>query len=274
MTFRGELWPQDKFGRVENAADRARVPALARRVSRAVAEAYRTRLGEMLHSVYLTGPAARGREGPVEAFGVLRMTSTPIGEAWLDETAGVIRARWPAAGLPKLELYRWREVFPDGDAFSPARFRIGVNSVCLYGRDLGRALAPQKLSVAATNAWLVTVRERLGKVQHRLELGAREDEVAREAAQAARFLLTAGFALVMPHEAVYTEDPELQREFIAMNFPERADDVRALYALYEVPPREADVALPVLERYGRWFLAECDRWLDRHNPQRLQALPA
>lgn len=264
----------DRFGRVENAADRGRLAPLARRVARAISEAFRTRFGAALHSVYLTGAATRGRPGPIEGFGVLRMTATAVGPAWLEQASGAIRARWPAAGSPELALHTWRDVFPEGDAFSQPRFRIAVNSLCLAGRDLTRLIAPQRLSAPAANAWIVGVRERLAQASAAVTLAARDEDVKAQARIIGRYLLTAGFALVMPHEGVYSEDPDLQRDFIALNYPERAGDLALVYKLAVEPSAAPSEIAQVVEGYGRWFAAECDGWLDRNNPQRLASLPA
>jgi hypothetical protein len=264
----------DRFGRAMNAGDRAAMTPLARRVARAIGDSCRERLGSSLHSVYLTGPAARGRPGPIRAFAVLRMTASTVGLAWLEETAGAIRARWPGVGHPELKLYAWREVFPAADAFSPARFQLGVNSVCLVGRDLARLVAPQRLNVSAANSWIVQVRERVAGALSRIDLASSEEEVALVSSDISRFLLNAGFALVMPHEGVYTEDPDLQRDFIALNFPDRSDEVELAYQFIVEPTRSAAELIHLIDSLGSWLSHECDAWLDRHNPQRLAALPA
>jgi hypothetical protein len=264
----------DRFGRAMNAGDRAAMTPFGRRIARAIADSYRERLGSSLHSVYLTGPAARGRPGPISAFGVLRMTAATMSAAWLAETADAIAARWPGVGRPALKLYAWREVFPAGDAFSSPRFQLGVNSVCLVGRDLARLVAPQRLNISAANAWIVQVRERVEGALARLDGVVREDDVAYEAAEMSRFLLSAGFALVMPHEGVYTEDPDLERDFIALNHPERAEEAElAHHFLYE-PSLSGRELSHFLESFGGWLAGECEAWLDKHNPQRLTALPA
>lgn len=270
----GELWPMDRFGRAMNAGDRTALTPLGRRVARSIADGYRDRLGSSLHSVYLSGPLARGRMGPVSAFGVLRMTASPMATAWLEEVAGAVRARWPGVGRPELSLHAWREVFPSGDAFSPTRFQLGVNSVCLVGRDLARLVAPQRLNIPAANAWIVQVRERVESALASLDIASREDDTARLCAEISRFLLSAGFALVMPHEGVYTEDPDLQRDFIVLNHPERreAADLACRYAVE--PVTSAAEAIDFLETFGRSLASESEAWLDRHNPQRLAALPA
>lgn len=272
---KGELWPLDRFGRAQNAADKTRLTPLVRRVSRAIAEAYRARLGPSLHSVYLLGPSARGRSGAIEALGLLRMTADEHGSAaWLEETSGAIRARWPAAGRPELTLAAWRDVFPEDDIFSLLRFRLGVNSLCLAGRDVGRLVRPQRLSVAASNAWIVGARERVAAAAGRIELAAREDDVRRESRSLGRDLLATAFALVMAHEGVYTEDPDLQRDFVALNFPEREADADLAFKLAQTPSEIASEVMTLLEGFGRWLVVACDAWLDKNNPHRLATLPA
>lgn len=264
----------DRFGRVLNVGDRDVMTPLGRRVARALSEAYRARLGAALHSVYLTGAASRGRSGPIEAVGVLRMTASCVGRGWLEEVAGSVRARWPGAGRPALQLLDWRHVFPDDETFSPTRFRLGVNSVCLTGRDVTRTIPPQRLSVSASNAWIVHTRERLAESRARIDLVSKDEDIKREAFEVGRFLLSAGFAMVMAHEGVYTEDADLQRDFLMLNHPERENEIWTAYEFAVAPSPSAGEVLRLLDGYGRWFEAECDGWLDRHNPQRAATLPA
>lgn len=271
---RGELWPMDRFGRAMNAGDRTALTPLGRRVARSIADGYRDRLGASLHSVYLTGAFARGRSGPVKAFGVLRMTASPTATAWLDDVAASVRTRWPGVGRPELNLHAWRDVFPAGDAFSPTRFQLGVNSVCLVGRDLARLVAPQRLNVPSANSWIVQVRERVEGALNRIEFAEREDDISRTAAEVSRFLLSAGFALVMPHEGVFTEDPDLQRDFIVLNYPERQAEADLACRLATDPTSTTDELIELIETFGRWLSGQSDDWLDRNNPQRLAALPA
>jgi hypothetical protein len=270
----GDLWPMDRYGRAMNVGDRSSLTPLGRRVARAVADCYRNRLGSCLHSVYLTGPYARGRVGPVRAFGVLRMTASAPSLSWLDEAATIVRARWPGVGRPELALYTWRDVFPAGDDFSPARFQLAVNSVCLVGRDLARLVAPQRLNISAANAWIMPVRERVSAARAQLAYVVREEDIAHDCAEIARFLLTAGFAMVMPHEGVYTEDPDRQGDFIAFNYPERAADAELACRYAFKPTRSAAELGAFLGGFGEWLADQSDIWLDRHNPQRRAALPA
>ena len=271
---RGELWPADQTGRVMNAGCRKAMTPLARRVARAIAESYRTHMGGALHSVYLTGPAARGRPGPIEAFGVLRKTATPLSTDWLEDTTAAINARWPAAGVPELTQLNWEELFPADGSFSEPAFRIGVTSVCLAGKDLSGAVQPQRLSVSAANAWIIRTRDHLEQLADEVTQARDEHEVRHAARRAGRYLLSAGFALVLVNEAVYTEDPDLQRDFIVLNEPERAPEADTAFDLIVEPTSSAVELMALLHTFGGWIAAKSEAWLDQHNPQRLGALPA
>lgn len=270
----GEIWPMDRQGRAKNAAGRTQLRPAARRAAGLAAQAYLDRLDDEVHSVYLTGPAARGRMGPFRAFGVLRLTAAPHGEAWLQSVAGAIRSRWPNAGIPELSLLPWRDVFPADDTFSLARFRIGVNSLCIAGRDLGRSVAPQHPSTAAANAWIISAASRVADAEARLTLAGPDTDIAHEAESLARFLLETGFALVMSHEGVYTEDLDLQRDLFSLNYPELADAAELAHEFCICPPTNAVDALKLVQDLGRWMIGEADRWLDTYNPARVHALPA
>lgn len=270
----GEIWPMDRQGRAKNAAGRTQLRPAARRAAGLAAQAYLDRLGDDLHSVYLTGPAARGRVGPLRAFGVLRLTAPPHGEAWLAPVAGAIRARWPNAGAPELSLLPWRDVFPVDETFSLPRFQIGVNSLCIAGRDLGRSIAPQHPSTAAANAWIISAASRVADAQARLTLAATPGDVAHEAETIARFLLETGFALVMSHEGVYTEDLDLQRDLFALNYPDQTQAIEMAHRFASTPPDTANEALELVNGFGQWIMDEANRWLDKYNPARVRALPA
>ncbi len=59
---RGEFWPQDNWGRIANAAfPRDKAARIAIEAAEEAADIALERFEEKLHSVYLSGPAARRR---------------------------------------------------------------------------------------------------------------------------------------------------------------------------------------------------------------------
>ncbi len=286
---RGELWPLDRYGRAQNAGDLNRVSAAARDAALWTAQVCSTQLGVDLHSVYIVGSAARGRPGPFEMTALLRMTAKEHARGlvlasgdhdreaapplWLAAAADALEARFGDQEPVTLGLKPWRDVFPAGQVFSADRFRLGVSSACVYGRDLTRHIAPQRLSAAVSNHAIFPARRRIAEAAGRLALSDEETHVRREARMISRFMLSAAFALVMPFEGVYTEDLDLQRDLFALSYPARAADAATAAAFARCPPGSAFELLQLLDGFGRWLTAEADRWLDAHNPQRRAVLP-
>ena len=74
VRLRGEFWPQDHWGRVTNAAiPREQISQPALEAADEAVDMALERYGDGLHSVYLSGPAARGRPGGAAVFVLLRL---------------------------------------------------------------------------------------------------------------------------------------------------------------------------------------------------------
>src|ERR1700759_4364453 len=93
VRLRGAFWPQDSWGRVTNAAlPRERVSVHVGEAAEEAADLALERFGERLHSVYLSGPAARGRPGGAAFFCLLRMGApAPSIDNWERAAAGHLR---------------------------------------------------------------------------------------------------------------------------------------------------------------------------------------
>ncbi len=276
------LWPMDGLGRVRNAGGAGHLDEASRDAAAQTLQILQTHIGAELHSVYVVGPRACGRDGPLEILALRRMggaandrapTQGDVEPLWLAAAADHLEQRHPHAEPPQLGLRFWRDVFPRGRAFSPDRFRLGVASACVHGRDVARHIAPQRLSPAVANSWIVTAGPRIKRAAGRLALAAQPQDVRREARAIARTLLATAFALVMAREDVYTEDPALQRDLFALSHPAQAREAARACAYIARPPDAAYELLLMLDGFGRWLMAQCDLWLDVHNPQRRAALP-
>ena len=186
VRLRGAFWPQDHWGRVTNAAiAREQISQPALEAGDEAADAALERFGEHLHSVYLSGPAARGRPGGLAVFILLRLGAAVHerqgSESWESALAAQLRRRHPRVGRVAIAVFSWKDVFTTDGAFSPARFRLAVNSVCIAGRNMTRMLAPQKLDSAVMNGDILGFRPRMLNAAGRLDT-----------AQAALDLLTTG----------------------------------------------------------------------------------
>src|SRR5262249_16232039 len=101
--------------RVTNAAvsrDHVAQPALE--AAEEAADMALERFGDRLHSVYLSGPAARGRPGGAAFFILLRLgASTSLNDAraretWETAAASQIRRRHPKIGRVAVAVFNWK----------------------------------------------------------------------------------------------------------------------------------------------------------------------
>ncbi|RZA10276.1 MAG: hypothetical protein EOP93_24925 [Lysobacteraceae bacterium] len=240
------------------------------------ADAALERFGDRLHSVYLSGPAARGRPGGAAFFVLLRLgaNDTRSNESWESAIASQLRRRHPRVGRVAVAVFNWKDVFTTDGAFSPARFRLAVNSVCVAGRNMTRMLAPQRIDSAAMNGDILGFRPRMLNAAGRLAAARAPDRVRAAAMDAGHAVLAAAFALVMDREQMYTEDLDLRRDLFTLNYPGRTKDLAEAYAMATRPSPDAMKALVFIDNACRWLAPMTDAWLNANNPQRAEQLKA
>ncbi|HOZ25796.1 MAG TPA: hypothetical protein PLH23_00760 [Hyphomonadaceae bacterium] len=277
VRLRGEFWPQDHWGRVTNAAiAREQVAQPALEAAEEAADVALERFGDRLHSVYLSGPAARGRPGGAAFFVLLRLGASDArsNESWESAVAAQIRRRHPRIGRVAVAVFNWKDVFTTDGAFSPARFRLAVNSVCVAGRNMTRMLAPQRIDTASMNGDILGFRPRMLNAAGRLAAARSPDRVRAAAMDAGHAVLAASFALVMEREQIYTEDLDLRRDLFTLNYPGRTRDLAEAYAMATRPSPDAMKALVFIDSACRWLTPMTDAWLNANNPQRTERLKA
>ncbi len=277
VRLRGEFWPQDHWGRVTNAAlQREQISQTALEAADEAADVALERFGDRLHSVYLSGPAARGRPGGAAFFVLLRLGASDLksNESWEAAVAAQLRRRHPRVGRVAVAVFNWKDVFTTDGAFSPARFRLAVNSVCVAGRNMTRMLAPQRIDTAAMNGDILQFRPRMLNAAGRLAAARSPERVRAAAMDAGHAVLAASFSLVMDREQIYTEDLDLRRDLFVLNYPGRTRDMSEAYAMATRPSPDAMKALVFIDSACRWLTPMTDAWLNANNPQRSERLKA
>ena len=232
----------------------------------AVKEAYLSRWGDSLHSVYLRGSVVNG--GAVEdvsdldSFAVFReggFDGQSV-EAWEREAARDLEKRFPfvagfeLVGTP-IEKATARE---NVDAFT-----IKVEAACVYGEDLAGRIEGYRPGpeMAFQTRYF----------RHHLEIFGREypQENEREQPETLAWILRRflrlGMELVMEEERRFTRDLYLCYESFAKHYPEkRMEMFHALkLAVNPVATREAE---DFTRDFGGWLAREADHRLARWTP--------
>jgi hypothetical protein len=264
---------------VTNAAiPREQVAQPALEAADEAADAALERFGEQLHSVYLSGPAARGRPGGAAIFILLRLGATRAdvqgAESWEHALAAQLRRRHPRVGRLAVAVFNWKDVFTQDGGYSPATFRMAVNTVCVAGRNMNHMVPPQRLDTAVMNGDILGFRPRMLNAAGRLAAARSPERVRAAAMDAGYAVLAAGFSLVMEREQIYTEDLDLRRDLFTLNNPGRQREMQLAYAMATRPSPDAMKALVFIDSACRWMTPMTDAWLNTNNPRRAERLKA
>lgn len=274
MTLTMNIWPQDPWGRVLNGAVSAeQLPVNVVDMAETAADIAYQRFEHDLHSIYLSGEIARNQGREPEFIVILRQKTKTIGLDLFAAAAGLRLQRFHSEfGTCKFSVYSWEDLFPEDGRFSWPRFRLAVNSISIAGRDLKGLIAPQRLSVAASNSGIVGLSDKLNGFMRRLKAVASESRVHSTSRQFAKTCLGAAFSLVMADEQVYSEDPETMASFAGLTFVEHRQSLAALARLSRTGTLSSLEAQAVCADAMTWLPQVAETWLDQYNPERDDAL--
>ena len=234
----------------------------------AAKEAYLSRWGDALHSVYLRGSVVNG--GAVEyvsdldSFAVFREGGFDAEnvEAWEREAAKDLEKRFPfVAGFElvgtSIEEATARE---NVDAFI-----VKVEAACVYGEDLARRIEGYRPGpeMAFQTRYFRNHLETFRRDYPRES----ERERPETLAWILRRFLRLGMELVMEEERRFTRDLYLCYESFVNHYPEKRKEMfHALeLAVNPVATREAE---DFTRNLGNWLAGEADKRLARWTPSR------
>tara|TARA_B100000678_G_scaffold194397_1_gene162806 strand:- start:8300 stop:9133 length:834 start_codon:yes stop_codon:yes gene_type:complete len=274
MMMLPDVWPQDPWGRVLNGALEIHdLPASSLDIAQTAADIAFERFGDALHSVYLSGSMARDLNHDAAFIIVLRHLRRAVGlDLFCAAAALRVQKLHSEIGACSFEVFSWDDVFPADGSFSHPRFRLGVNSVAIAGRDLKRLIAPQKLTPAAANASIVGLSGKLKSLQHRLKAVSTESRVRATSRQFAQIGLCGAFACVMAAEQVYSEDYATMARFVSLNLPDVEPSLNLLVQMSEQGTSSSLEALAISDDVMSWLPDFAEGWLDAHNPKRDETL--
>ena len=72
----------------------------------------------------------------------------------------------------------------------------------------------------------------------------------------------------MAEEAIHTRDMDVSAHHILKHYPNKKKQVQQAFDFIQSPTDSKHVILDFLDSFGTWILNECDKWLDKNNPER------
>ncbi len=272
--IRGVFWPQDEFGRILNiAVKREHLSPLWSNLSESAVDYALERFENNLHSVYLTGPAARNRPGGGSIIIVLhKNASASKYSSWCVSAAEALRRDHKCKFGMNVHVLKWDEIFCPLGRYSPAKFRLSVNSICVGGRAVTRLITQQRIDEAVANPMLVNFEKQLRSAKQKTLASDSRRAIRTISANVGHAVVSAGYATVMAAEQTYTEDLDIRRDIFALYHPERAEDIQRAYDMSALPSYDPVQVRSFINDTCEWVLPLVDNWLNAHNPERLELL--
>ena len=272
--MRGAFWEQDRWGRLLNAAvSRSQLNLSWSTLAERACDLAHARFESTLHSVYLSGPAARNRPGGASIVIVLKpAASDEDARSWAKLTAIDLQNEAPFRQAVNVTVLRWRDIFMQRGRHSPARFRLAVNSICIGGRNLHSLLPAPSLNEAVSNSLIVSLESRLKKAKSKTMTSIAGSRIRKLSTQVGHDVVSAGYATVMASEQTYTEDLDLRRDIFAMHYPELKDEVQRAYDMAALPTSESVPLRAFINEATEWILPTVTSWLNTYNPERDEML--
>ena len=84
-----------------------------------------------------------------------------------------------------------------------------------------------------------------------------------------KIIVRAGIALVIVEEHMYTRDLYPAYKLFAKHFPEKEPEMREALQYAIEPSKNSNVILTILNELGSWMINESEKWLQVHNPNKV-----
>ncbi|GAB4509427.1 MAG: hypothetical protein OHK0046_04370 [Anaerolineae bacterium] len=276
----GRYWKTDEHGFLQNDARADLIQPEFTELLREVVAIYERHVGNLMHSLYVTGDLARGLAVPGQAelyvFAVFEPSADPeaVDDTWLDdETEHLTLSYKGLLSDVVLETWAYAYVFEEPERFSPGAFTIKTESVCLWGNDLSPELPDydvkkEAVRQAIANENIVQIGHDLTYTDIQLKQTQSPAVIASWCAWISKRLLRAAWSLAAFDQAVHSRDLDLAAEVFSARYPDHAAHIQQAWRWSQHPAEDKTEVLAYLENFGSWLRAEAERWLDQYNPER------
>lgn len=258
----GRFWEIDANGFILNDASRQKITPIYQPSIAVLTDAYRTHLGDALHSVYVRGTVPRGMAIPgisdLDSFAVVIAGATTSDLSWAAPAEQQIIESCPALTGVSFESWLISDVMaPTGKCEMP--FVLKTQAVCVLGDDLSHQFPKYRpdATVAAID---------LSQIQADIEEATTAISSATISHEQVRYwcrrimknIIRAGFCLTMENEHSFTRDLPLCIQSFVRHYPEKAPEMNRALQFFLDPTPDLGELQHFLDNFGCWLIHEAD----------------
>ena len=278
MATKGRIWEVNERGFLISDAKLEHIQPPFKAVVDDVVEAYLKHIKQDLHSIYITGSVARGLavegQSDLDAIAVLEYYTDPelVMQDWVTRTEAEILAKHDCVSDVQMDIYPHGWLLHDESEFSISAFILKTHAVCVWGIDMSPDLTTYKFSdketrIAIANDDIIQLEPDIDEAIEAIEANNSPDNVRYWCKRICKNIIHSAFGLVMVAEAVHTRDIDISVSYFLKGYPDQERGISQAVDFVLSPTESASEILDYLDTFGAWLIAECNRWLDEHNPE-------
>lgn len=221
-------------------------------------------VGDVLHSVYLSGVIAHRKAGEVEDLPLTLVTTRALAVQEFSALNTVkFRIEQSSDAVKRVQI----DVVPLKDATNLANiFRWGFFlkhcAVCLSGDNLARSFGHFEVSWEVSKAMNDDLAPRMRELRQKIALATKWGTQLDAAQDAAEKLINASFGLVAYKEQKWAHDLVSASEAFLAHYPDKSLEIERLFYLVERKRVKKRAVVDLMDSFGAWILSEYAR-IDR-----------
>lgn len=205
----GRFWEIDEFGFIVNDANSNKVSKRLQSAIVTAIDAYRSHLGDVLHSVYLRGSVPRGLAIPgvsdLDTFGVTSGECDNASSSWSKTAEKAILRRYAELTGVQFELFSVSDVLKT-DRVYELPFVVKTQSLCVFGSDLSAKLPDYRPDASSANIDICQIEADIDEARAQLFADeACQGEVDYWCSRIMKNIIRTGFSLTVPTEKYFVD---------------------------------------------------------------------
>lgn len=270
MNNKGRYWRIDDEGNITNDAHHNLIDPIFYPIISAVKQKYLEKLGDKIHSIYLTGSISRGLaialESDLDVFAVLNRDIQIEHEHAIKLASISILNEYPVVSDVQMEIWPWDYVFPENNqkTFTIGSFIIKTHSVCIHGNNLANIISNFKLSKQIALDDIVQIKSDIEEALFEVRKDSSPVNIRYWCKRIMKNIVRTGFSLVMNKEHCFTRDLSLSSVTFSKYYPDQKEHMNKALSLIHNPTSSVDELRIFLSQFGQWIIFESEKWMKEH----------
>lgn len=236
-----------------------------------VIKAYRTHLGDHLHSIYVRGSIPRGLGiefvSDLDTLAVVNERTLGRDLEWIEKAEKEIGHQFNYVNGVELSVYHIDDIL-EVNRFSIIPFIIKTHSICVDGKDLSVYLPDYKPDKALGNEHLINLSNQIHQAKEDLEGNVDREDILDCCQWIMKIIVRAGLALVIEKENNYTRDLYPAYKIFSKYYPEKEAEMKQALKYAIEPVDNPNELIDYLNNMGHWMVQESEKWLETYNPNK------